>query len=71
MTALKMATDRLTGRRLVEVYDDDGKFVAAIYPTHDGSNAVHVVSKHFDKVGVPSEGLIDVPGFLISFERKP
>ena len=47
MTSLKMAFHETTGRRIVEVFDDRGEFIGAIYPTQDGSNCIHLVSKYF------------------------
>lgn len=42
MTSFKLGFHQATGRRMVEVYDDTGEFCGAIYPTHDGSNAIHM-----------------------------
>lgn len=72
MTALKMAFHQHTGRRMVEVYDDSGGFVGAIYAGENGSNSIHVVSKHFaDQPIQPSEGLPPVPGFIVRFKERP
>lgn len=68
MTSFKMAFD-LKGRRIVEVYDDLGEFVACVYPTADGSNAIHIVSKHFDGAPVESEGAMPIPGYLVKFTK--
>ena len=72
MTSFKIAFHQNTGRRIVEVFDDSGEFVASIYPTHDGSNAIHIVSKHFegDPPIVRSESMIPVPGYFITFKRR-
>lgn len=70
MTILKMAIHQLTGRRCVEVHDDAGKVVACIYPTEDGSNGIHIVSKYFE--GEPTrtpESQIPVPTYLLKFRR--
>jgi hypothetical protein len=71
MTALKMAFYRDSGRRMVEVYDDDGEFIASIYPTGDGSNSIHIVSKYFadDPIKL-SVGTVPVPGYLVQFKEK-
>jgi hypothetical protein len=71
MTSLKMAFHGSTGRRIVEVFDDRGAFVGAIYPTDDGSNSVHLVSKHFDDDPIkPSVGMVPVPGYIVRFKEK-
>jgi len=71
MTSMKMAHHERTGRRMVEVYDDRGQFIAGIYNTDDGSNAIHIVSKHFaDEPIKPSEGAVPVPGYLVRFKEK-
>lgn len=69
MTSLKMAFHDNTGRRIVEVFDDKGAFVGAIYPTEDGSNTIHIVSKHFSGDPTPSSGMIPVPGYLVHFKE--
>lgn len=69
MTALKMEFHKTTGRRMVEVYDDDGHFVAAIY-AHAGSGAIHIVSKYFAGAPRPSdEGVVPVGGYIVEFRR--
>ena len=70
MTSLKMAFHESTGRRMVEVFDDRGEFVAAIYPTQDGSNAIHIVSKYFAEEPKASVSFIPIPGFLVQFKEK-
>lgn len=71
MTALKMAFHSASGRRMVEVYNDDGKMVGCIYPTEDGSNAIHVVSNYFaDDPIKSSAGKIPVPGYTVKFREK-
>jgi hypothetical protein len=71
MTMLRMAFDRSSGRRITEVYDDRGEFIAAIYPTADGSNSVHIVSNYFaDDPVNPSEGIIPVEGYQVRFRSK-
>lgn len=72
MTALKMAFHSATGRRIVEVYDDDGALVATIYPTEDGSNRIHIVSNHFaDHPVEESVGAIPVSGYTVKFRKRP
>lgn len=70
MTTLKMAVHGETGRRMVEVYDDSGEFIASIYPTQDGSNTIHVVSNYFSGDPIKSSGMIPVPGYLFHFKEK-
>lgn len=43
MSSLKMAFHSTTGRRMVEVYDDADRLVAAIYPD---TNGVKIISKY-------------------------
>jgi len=70
MTTLKMAFHNTTGRRMVEIFDDYDRFVAAIYPTEDGSNGVHIVSKHFEGEPTQSEdGIVKTPGYLVKFKK--
>jgi hypothetical protein len=71
MTSMKMAFHAATGRRCVEVFDDRGEFVAGIYPTQDGSNSIHIVSRYFaDEPIKPSTGDVPVPGYLVRFKEK-
>jgi hypothetical protein len=71
MTRLVMAMHNVTGEPMVEVFGDDGAFVASIYVTKDGSNAIHIVSQHFaDPAISESVRMIPVPGYLVRFERR-
>jgi hypothetical protein len=71
MTALKMAFHQGTGRRMVEILDDDGNMIGAIYATHDGSNAIHIVSKYFEDDPIDqSISMIPVPGYIVHFKRR-
>jgi hypothetical protein len=71
MTTLKMAFHQETGRRIVEVFDDSGAFIGAIYPTQDGSNSIHIVSKHFaDYPFETSAGAALPPGYLVRFRER-
>ena len=72
MTALKMGFHSATGRRIVEIYDDRGKMVGVIYPTENGSNAIHIVSNYFadDDPVSKSVGMVPVPGYLVRFKEK-
>lgn len=71
MTTLKLAFHDTIGRRIVEIYDDNDDMVGCIYPTQDGSNSVHIVSKYFADVPInPSVSMIPVPGFVIQFKAK-
>lgn len=40
-----MAFHSVTGRRIVEVFDNSGDFVASIYPDEE-TNGIKIVSKH-------------------------
>lgn len=72
MTSLKMAFHSATGRRIVEIYDDRGEMVGVIYPTENGSNAIHIVSNYFADNGaiMDSVGMVPVPGYLVRFKEK-
>lgn len=82
MTTLRMGFHERTGRRIVEIVDDRGYLVGVIYPTDDGSNAVHITSRYF--AGEPTRppqyqhplvaALSDATGtdsFLIKFREVP
>lgn len=81
MTTLRMGFHGTTGRRIVEIVDDRGNTVGTICPTDDGSNAVHIISKHFDgepvrpAVTSPLHALImaqhGVDSFLVKFREVP
>ncbi len=67
---LKMAFHAKTGRRIVEVFDNTGRFVAGIYPD-ETTNGIKVVSKHiatFD-VNDGQQFVPAVPDITISFLR--
>lgn len=69
MTTLRMAWS--ANRRIVEVFDDEGRFVAAIYPTRKGSNAIHIVSVYSKETIIePSDGEIAIPGHLVKFNQS-
>jgi len=71
MTSLKMGFHSATGRRMVEVYSDDGKMVGCIYPTDDGSNSIHIASNYFaDDALKASIGMLPVPGYLVKFKAR-
>lgn len=71
MTSLKMAFHQASGRRIVEIYDDKGEFVGAIYPTQDGSNCIHIVSNFFDAAPIAeSESVLPVPGYTVKFIKR-
>ena len=44
MTYFKLAFHTVTGRRCVEVFDEEDRFVAGIYPSASGM--INVVSKY-------------------------
>lgn len=70
MAALRMATHAITGRRIVEVYDNSGALVAAIYPD-EALNGIKIVSKYVSQV-VENDGersLPEVPAVQIAFRR--
>jgi hypothetical protein len=81
MTTLKMGFHGQTGRRIVEIYDDRGFNIGAIYPTDDGSNAVHIVSRYFageptrpqdsNAVAAALSQMTGTESFLISFRQHP
>jgi hypothetical protein len=68
---LKMAFHAFTGRRMVEVFDNTGAFVAAIYPNEE-KNGIKIVSKHiatFDlDDGKQSEP--PIPAITVDFFRE-
>lgn len=69
MTSFKLAFHGVTGRRIIEVYDDKGAFVAGIYPGGDAPDSIHIVSKHFDTDPVkPTAG--EPPGLLVRFTGR-
>lgn len=45
MTSFKLATHSITGRRMVEVWEDD-EFIAAIYADEAEPRSIRVMSKH-------------------------
>ena len=49
MVSFKTAFHSVTGRSIIELYDNSGKFVAGIYPDDDG-NGIRIVSDYFDAV---------------------
>lgn len=49
MTTLKFAFQSETGRRVVEVFDNSGKYVATILPHHE-SNGIEIRSFHINEV---------------------
>lgn len=69
MTSLQIKLHEITGRRVVEISDDRGDVVGVMYPTQDGSNAVHIVSNYFDDKPIQETvGQIPVPGLLVKFK---
>jgi len=71
VTSLKMSFHSATGRRMIEVYNDDGKMVGCIYPTENGSNSIHIVSNYFaDDPIKESHGMLPAPGYLVKFRAK-
>jgi hypothetical protein len=77
MTSFKIALHIVTNKKIVEVFDDQGNFVAVIYPLEDG---IHVVSSHLD--GPPQNtatdlkddytlyGVHTIPGFMFKFRKE-
>lgn len=76
MVELSMAVHSVSGRNIVEVWDNSGNFVAAIYPDND-SNGVKIVSKYFDDSDpvpierIPAAASLPVPALRIRFPRLP
>ena len=71
MTDFKLGTHAMTGMAQVNVFDDDGHFVASIYGSENGSNQIHIVSKHFDeKPLLETHGSIPLPGYAIKFQFR-
>lgn len=68
---LKMTIHSTTGRCIVEVFDNLGRFVATIYPDEE-INGINIVSKHFDKQWLVEGSPDDLlpPGYRISFNRE-
>lgn len=66
---LKMAFHTQSGRRMVEVYDNDGRFVAGIY-SDDGGDGIKIVSKHFANFEYrdAEEAIPEVPDVIIQFK---
>lgn len=67
MTSLRMAFHGVTGRRIVEVYDDTGILVGAICPSDDRTNTIQVFSDHIAALGEihgPPRGL------TVRFDKK-
>lgn len=71
MVALRMTRHSLTERRIVEVWDNDGVFIATIYPDEQ-HNAIRIVSDYVDTVAQDdgSQSLPRVPAVSVSFRRK-
>jgi len=71
MASLKMAFHSLTGRRIVEVFDNDGAFIAAIYPDEE-RNGIRIVSGYIETVAQDdgSQSLPRVPAVNVKFRRK-
>jgi len=71
MTEFRLGIHRLSGDIIVEIISDDGLLVGAIYPTHNGSNSIHVVSKYFAKVPiVETLAEVPIPGYAIKFRER-
>lgn len=67
---LKMAFHEVTGRRMVEVFDNSGAFVAAIYPNEE-KNGIKIVSKHIATFDLDNgkESRPPIPAITIDFLR--
>lgn len=71
MTTLKPGFHSANSQVMIEIWNDDGKMVGCIYPTHDGSDSIHVVSNYFaDDPIIQSVGMLPVPGYLVRFKPK-
>lgn len=53
MTNFRFAFHSVTGRRIVEVYDERDKFIAGIYPDERGINVVSKYDIAVSKVDAP------------------
>lgn len=71
MVSLRIAVHSISGRRVVEVSDNDGTFIATIYPDEQ-CNAIKVVSGYLDTITHDdgSRNLPPVPAVSIKFRRK-
>jgi hypothetical protein len=45
MTVLTLSRHAVTGRPIIEIFDDSANLIGVIYP--EGSAAIKIVSKHF------------------------
>ena len=71
MTEFRLGIHRLTGEIMVDIIGDDGSLVGAIYPTSNGSNAIHIVSKHFAEVPiVQTMAEVPIPGYAVKFKER-
>lgn len=71
MTALKMSFHNITKRRIVEVFDNNGIFVAAIYPDDD-LNGIRIISSYITNV-IQDDGSTSkppIPAVGVLFRRK-
>lgn len=66
-----MAFHSVTGRRIVEVFDNDGAFIATVYPDEQ-DNAIKIVSGYIDTVAQDDglQSLPRVPAVSVKFRRK-
>lgn len=71
MVSLRMAFHSVTGRRVVEVFDNDGAFIATVCPDEQ-HNAIKIVSDYIDTVARDdgSQNLPRVPAVNVKFRRK-
>jgi hypothetical protein len=65
MVSLKMAFHSVTGRRLVEVYDNAGQLVAGIYPDAE-TNGINIISKYLNGVVIDEK---EPPAVTVKFKR--
>ena len=70
MTTLKMGVHSKTGADMVEVYDDGGRLVACIYPSDDGENCVHIVSRYFAEKPITPVGQGFPESYAVQFKRR-
>lgn len=68
---LKMAFHAMTGRRMVEVFDNGGAFVASIYVDEE-TNGIKIVSKHIATFDIDDgrKATPPIPAMIVKFLTK-
>jgi hypothetical protein len=70
MTSFRLGFHHGTGRRMVQVYDNDKKLVAVIYPS-DRENGILVVSQYLRDVLQGDQNEVPVPSVVVRFNPIP